>query len=106
MGEQHVLIPAKKLVNSGLSSNSASPITRFQVAKENKKLLQSTNQSEYLVIEVQTAKDGIAYLDSELESGYPVLVGVDYEFDRKIKLKMVRYTIPTKQTTRQTTTLL
>ena len=77
----------KILVNSGLSSNSASPITRFQVAKENKKLLQSTNQSEYLVIDVQTAKDGIAYLDSELESGYPVLVGVDYEFDRKIKLK-------------------
>ena len=86
----------KILVNSGLSSNSASPITRFQVAKENKKLLQSTNQSEYLVIDVQTAKDGIAYLDSELESGYPVLVGVDYEFDRKIKLKNGKIDYPNK----------
>uniref|UniRef100_UPI000CF0DEE0 TIGR02594 family protein n=1 Tax=Helicobacter rappini TaxID=95150 RepID=UPI000CF0DEE0 len=86
----------KILVNSGLSSNSASPITRFQVAKENKKLLQSTNQSEYLVVDVQTAKDGIAYLDSELESGYPVLVGVDYEFDRKIKLKNGKIDYPNK----------
>ena len=77
----------KILVNSGLSGNSASPTTRFQIANENKKLSQSKNQSEYLVIDMQTAKDGIAYLDSELESGYPVLVGVDYEFDRKIKLK-------------------
>ena len=77
----------KILVNSGLSGNSASLETRFQVAKENKKLSQSRNQSEYLVIDMQRAKDGIEYLDSELESGYPVLVGVDYEFDRKIKLK-------------------
>ena len=48
------------------------------------------------MIDVQTAKDGIAYLDSELESGYPVLVGVDYEFDRKIKLKNGKICYPNK----------
>lgn len=45
------------------------------------------NQDEYMQVDTQAFQDGLAYLDSELESGYPVLVGVDYEFDRKIKLK-------------------
>lgn len=59
----------------------------FQIATENKNVLQSKKQDDYLMIDSQIAKNSIEYLDSELESGYPVLVGVDYEFDRKIKLK-------------------
>ena len=55
----------------------------------------TTRQSEYIKI-THEAKDGIAYLDSELESGYPVLVGVDYEFDRKIKLKNGKIDYPNK----------
>ena len=77
----------KILVNSGLSDNSALRSSMFQIATENKNVLQSKKQDDYLMIDSQIAKNSIEYLDSELESGYPVLVGVDYEFDRKIKLK-------------------
>ena len=86
----------KILVNSGLSDKSAlrSPETMFQIATENKKTSQPKNQDEYLTINYQIAKNGIVYLDSELEKGYPVMVGVDYEFDRKIKLKSGKIDYP------------
>ena len=53
----------------------------------------TTRQSEYIKI-THEAKDGIAYLDSELESGYPVLVGVDHTYDKRIHNNRDRYNAP------------
>ncbi len=66
----------------------------FQIATENKNTSRPKKQDEYLMIDSRVAKNGIAYLNSELEKGYPVMVGVDYEFDRKIKLKSGKIDYP------------
>ena len=57
----------------------------FQIATENKNVLQSKKQDDYLMIDSQIAKNSIEYLDSELESGYPVLVvsAMDREQERR-----------------------
>ncbi len=90
----------KILVDSGLSDKSALRSSMFQIATENKNTSRPKKQDEYLMIDSQVAKNGIAYLNSELEKGYPVMVGVDYEFDRKIKLKSGKIDYPnTDETT-------
>ena len=43
------------------------------------------NQDEYMQIDTQAFQDGLAYLDSELEKGYPIVVGVDHSYAYKGK---------------------
>jgi hypothetical protein len=57
--------------------------TQLQVAKEIKGS-NSNSQDVYLEIDSKIAKEGIQYIDEQLEAGYPVLVGVDHTFDKKL----------------------
>ena len=38
------------------------------------------NQDEYMQVDTQAFQNGLAYLDSELEAGYPVMIGVDHHY--------------------------
>lgn len=63
------------LINSGLTATSVSRL--FQTAIEN-------DTHTQLIINTDIAKKGIIYLDSELEKGNPVQVGVDHDLNYKI----------------------
>ncbi|WP_267404248.1 MULTISPECIES: glycoside hydrolase family 104 protein [unclassified Chryseobacterium] len=63
------------LINNGLKATSPSRI--YQTAIEN-------DSHTKLIINNQISKDAIAYLDSELEKGHPVQVGVDHGLGYKI----------------------
>ncbi len=63
------------LINSGLKATSLSSL--YQTALEN-------DTHTKLVINTSVSKDAISYLDSELEKGHPVQVGVDHGLGYKI----------------------
>ena len=66
------------LTNAGLSDSSApNDSSKYQTASEN------SNHTQ-LVIDVEKSKSGIAYLNEELEKGYPVLVGVNHTLGKGI----------------------
>ena len=44
------------------------------------KITDTSNQDEYMQIDTQAFQKGLAYLDSELEKGYPIVVGVDHSY--------------------------
>ena len=73
--------------------NISAPILQGTQASKIDGNFDTTRQSEYIKI-THEAKDGIAYLDSELESGYPVLVGVDHTYDKRIHNNRDRYNAP------------
>ena len=58
----------------------------------------TTKQTEYMKATNEIDK-GIAYLDSELEKGYPVVVGVDHTYDARIKKEKQRYNDASNYTT-------
>jgi len=67
------------LQNAGLSPNSApNDGTVIQIASENS-YGDKTSQASYLSINKAIAMHGLAYIDEQLEQGYPVLVGVDHK---------------------------
>ena len=79
-GRDRQLVACKKtcddiLINSGLKATSLSRL--YQTAIEN-------NEHTKLIINNQVSKEAIAYLDSELEKGHPVQVGVDHGLGYKI----------------------
>ena len=43
------------------------------------------NQDEYMQVDIQAFQNGLAYLDSELEKGYPIVAGVDHSYAYKGK---------------------
>ena len=49
------------------------------------KITDTSNQDEYMQIDIQAFQDGLAYLDSELEKGYPIVAGVDHSYAYKGK---------------------
>ena len=49
------------------------------------KIADTSNQDEYMQIDTQSFQAGLAYLDSELEKGYPIVVGVDHSYAYKGK---------------------
>ncbi|WP_027381947.1 glycoside hydrolase family 24 protein [Epilithonimonas caeni] len=63
------------LINSGLKATSL--LNLYQTAIEN-------DDHTKLIINNQVSKEAIAYLDSELEKGHPVQVGVDHGLGYKI----------------------
>lgn len=66
------------LTNAGLSSDSApNDGTVVQIASEGG--TDKSSQTSYISINSQKVKDGVTYIDEQLELGYPVLVGVDYK---------------------------
>jgi hypothetical protein len=72
----------KKILEScGLHRNSApNDNTKYQVATERPNLngADTTDQAKYLEIHTKRAEEGLAYLNQQLEEGYPVVVGVDH----------------------------
>lgn len=62
------------LINSGLSESSGSQDGMYQVAEENE------DHSE-LLVNAESAMQSIGYIDGQLESNYPVLVGVDHDLN-------------------------
>jgi hypothetical protein len=71
----------------GLSENtSPNDSTKLLIAEEIKTVAEEaqTDSSQYLKINQTVAKAGICYIDEQLEAGYPVLVGVDHTFDKKL----------------------
>lgn len=72
------------LVNAGLSDNSAlNDNSVIYVAKETNIPVDRIDQSVYLEVDREKTVQGIAYLDEQLEVGYPVLVGVDHTHNKK-----------------------
>ena len=53
----------------------------------------TNNQESYIKVDNMKFIEGVKYIDQELEAGYPVLVGVDHHYDRRIK-GGVRYNAP------------
>lgn len=64
------------LINSGLSKNSGLKEDKFQVAEENAK-------RDAIVIYSSISKNAIIYMDSELDKGNPLILGVDHDFNYK-----------------------
>lgn len=64
------------LITAGLGDGSGSQDGKFQTALENAKHTQ-------LDINTDEAKKGVAYIDSELKAGRPILVGVDHALNYK-----------------------
>ena len=47
--------------------------------------IDTTQQQSYLKISSSnTLKEAISYLDSELEKGYPIMIGVDHTYDKRL----------------------
>ncbi|WP_346984560.1 glycoside hydrolase family 104 protein [Chryseobacterium sp. POE27] len=79
-GRDRQMVACKKtcddiLINSGLKATSLSKL--YQTAIEN-------SEHSKLIINNQISKEAIMYLDSELEKGHPVQVGVDHGLGYKI----------------------
>ncbi|GEM_PF-1942505 len=79
-GRDKQMVACKKtcddiLINSGLRATSLSHL--YQTAIEN-------NTHTNLDINTQISKEAVLYLDTELEKGYPVQVGVDHGLGYKI----------------------
>jgi muramidase (phage lysozyme) len=79
-GRDRQMVACKKtcddiLINSGLKATSL--LRLYQTAIEN-------SEHSKLVINSQVSKEAIMYLDSELEKGHPVQVGVDHGLGYKI----------------------
>lgn len=79
-GRDKQMVACKKtcddiLINSGLKPTSLTRL--YQTAIEN-------DSHTQLIINSQVSKDAISYLDSELEKGHPVQVGVDHGLGYKI----------------------
>lgn len=62
------------LINSGLSEASGTQPGLYQIAEENE-------DHSALEINTEAAMQGIGYIDGQLESNYPVLVGVDHDLN-------------------------
>jgi hypothetical protein len=74
------------LEKAGLSKNSApNDSTLYQVATEKTNVSHAdrTDQTRYLEIDTEIAKNGLAYLDWQLDEGNPVIVGVDHTYGTK-----------------------
>ncbi|MBF8458401.1 glycoside hydrolase family 104 protein [Kaistella sp. G5-32] len=79
-GRDRQMVACKKtcddiLINNGLTATSLASL--YQTALENDK-------HTILNINTQVSKDAVSYLDSELEKGHPVQVGVDHGLGYKI----------------------
>lgn len=48
---------------------------------QNINIATTTNPSDYMQVDIQTFEAGLSYLDSELERGYPVVVGTDHHYN-------------------------
>ncbi|MCE8754700.1 hypothetical protein K0F43_00200 [Bacteroides fragilis] len=67
------------LTNAGLSSNSApNDNTVIQIGVE-KSSTDNSSHSSSLTIDFVKASEGLNYINQQLETGYPILVGVDYK---------------------------
>ena len=78
------------LQNYGLSEKSApNDSSKFQIATEDRSSDNTTNSSIYLKFNSEIARQSIDYINSQLEEGWPVLVGVDHTFDYKLKINGV-----------------
>ena len=53
----------------------------------------TNNQESYIKADNMKFIEGVKYIDQELEAGYPILVGVDHHYDRRIQ-GGVRYNAP------------
>ena len=49
------------------------------------KIVSRTDHNEYMQPNPQKFQEGLAYLDSELEKGYPVLIGVNHTYESGVK---------------------
>ena len=78
------------LQNYGLSEKSApNDSSKFQIATEDRSSNNTTNSSIYLKFNSEIARQSVDYINSQLEEGWPVLVGVDHTFDYKLKINGV-----------------
>lgn len=69
------------LESAGLSPNSApNDASVIKVASEIETPKDKLKQTSYLIVDSLAAKRGNAYIDEQLEEGYPVLVGVDHTY--------------------------
>lgn len=50
----------------------------IEIAKEIKN--PKMQQIDYLSVNIEKAKQGISYMDEQLEKGYPIVVGVDHAY--------------------------
>ena len=67
------------LTNAGLSPNSApNDNTVIQIGVE-KSSTDNSSHSSSLTIDFVKASEGLNYINQQLETGYPILVGVDYK---------------------------
>ena len=93
------------LLNAGLGDNAGKnnndlfqlalekyvkPIQPKTVKTKREKMLDEKdrkNPNDYLVFNDNEFDNGIAYLDSELEAGYPIMVGIDHTYDTRLSNK-------------------
>lgn len=67
------------MTNAGLSPNSApNDNTVIQIGVE-KSSTDNSSHSSSLTIDFVKASEGLNYINQQLETGYPILVGVDYK---------------------------
>jgi len=65
-----------------LDESSGNRGLEYQVSKEklNSSEKDKKDQKKYIEVNFEEAKEGVAYMDQQLEAGYPVIIGVDHTY--------------------------